>query len=152
MNHWCNLVYEAWFEEAVLRGRVEAPGFMTDPAIRAAYLQNKWIGPAAGQLDPVKETTAALDRIGGRMSTLSAESATIEEDFDSNIPQIAYEEEFMRTNKISYTGQGARNTNVSIIEDNINVEETKEVVVDETIIDETDADDEDPNNKAKGDK
>ncbi len=43
VNHWCNLVYEAWFEEAVLRGRVEAPGFMTDPAIRAAYLQNKWI-------------------------------------------------------------------------------------------------------------
>lgn len=151
VNHWCNLIYEAWFEEAVLRGRVDAAGFMEDAAIRAAYLECKWIGPAAGQLDPTKETTAALDRIGGRLSTISAESASIEEDFDQNVTQTAYEEEFMRENNVSYTGQGARNTNVSIIEDNVN--EEKEVEVDEDIdVDEDDSDDEDPNNTAKGDR
>ncbi len=107
-NHFCNLIYEAWFEEAVLRGRVDAPGFMEDHAIRAAYLANKWVGPSPGQIDPVKETTAALDRIGGRLSTIAGESAAIEEDFDSNIEQIAYEERIMREKGVTFVGQGAR--------------------------------------------
>lgn len=107
-NHFCNLVYEAWMEEAVLRGRIDAPGFMEDFAVRAAYLQNKWVGPNPGQIDPTKETTAALDRIGGRLTTIAGESAAIGEDFDRNIEQIAYEEETMREKGVEYVGQGAR--------------------------------------------
>jgi len=107
-NHFCNVVYENWFEEAVLRGRVDAPGFMEDHGIRAAYLQNIWVGPSPGQIDPTKETTAALDRIGGRLSTISGESAAIGEDFDKNIEQIAYEEKKMRENNVTFVGQGAR--------------------------------------------
>ncbi len=107
-NHFCNLVYEAWFEEAVLRGRVDAPGFMADRAIRAAYLENKWVGPNPGQIDPVKETTAALDRIGGRLTTIAGESAAIGEDFDRNVEQIAYEENTMREKNVAFVGEGAR--------------------------------------------
>ncbi len=107
-NHFCNLIYAAWFEEAVLRGRVDAPGFLDDFAIRAAYLQNKWVGPNPGQIDPTKETTAALDRIGGRLTTIAGESAAIGEDFDRNIEQIAYEEETMREKGVEYIGKGAR--------------------------------------------
>ena len=44
--------------EAVARGRIIAPGFFSDPAIRAAWLGSEWIGPTQGQLDPVKEITA----------------------------------------------------------------------------------------------
>jgi lambda family phage portal protein len=107
-NQFCNIVYAAWFEEAVLRGRVIAPGFMDDLAIRAAYLEKKWVGPAPGQIDPTKETTAALDRIGGRLTTIAGESAAIEEDFDRNIEQIAYEERTMDEKGVTYVGQGAR--------------------------------------------
>ena len=34
VNHFCNIVYEAWMEEAVLRGRVAAPGFLDSRIIR----------------------------------------------------------------------------------------------------------------------
>ena len=138
-NHFCNLIYELWFEEAVLLGRVIAPGFMDDFAIRAAYLENKWVGPNPGQIDSVKETTSALDRIGGRLSTISEESAAIGGDFDRNIEQIAYEETLMREKGVEFVGMGARNSNVSIVEN-------KE---DDT---ENDKDNEDENNKSTGDK
>jgi lambda family phage portal protein len=108
VNHYCNPVYEAWFEEAVARGRIDAPGFMDDFAMRSAYLGAKWIGQSPGQIDPVKETTAALDRIAGRLTTIAGESAAIGEDFDANINQIAYEERVMREKGVSFVGQGAR--------------------------------------------
>lgn len=142
VSHFCNLVYDAWFEEAVLRGRIDAPGFMADRAIRAAYLENKWVGPAPGQIDPTKETTAALDRIGGRLSTIASESAAIEEDFDRNVEQIAYEEKVMEENNISPVGLGARNSTVSTIVDNTDGKQTD---------DDSDKDDESEDNKSTGD-
>ncbi len=57
----CAPVYRWFLTEAVARGRVEAPGFLDDPARRAAWLGADWIGPARVQLDPLKEANA--DRI-----------------------------------------------------------------------------------------
>lgn len=105
-NHFCNLVYERWFEEAVLLGRVVAPGFMEDLAIRAAYLQNHWVGPNPGQIDPVKETNAALARINGRLSSHEAETAAMGKDWDKVISQIAYEETTMKEKGVSFVGEG----------------------------------------------
>jgi lambda family phage portal protein len=92
INHYCNPVYEAWMEEAVLLGRVAAPGFLEDPLMRKAYLGNIWIGPAPGQIDPTKETAAAQARVDGLFSTRSAETAAMGGDFDQNIKQLALEE------------------------------------------------------------
>lgn len=58
VSDFCAPIYEIWMAEAVARGRISAPGFFTDPALRAAYLGAEWIGPSQGQLDPVKEVTA----------------------------------------------------------------------------------------------
>ncbi|MBS0364912.1 MAG: phage portal protein [Proteobacteria bacterium] len=55
---FCQPIYEAWLEEAVARGRVDAPGFFDDPVIRAAYCGSEWIGDAPGQIDPQKEVDA----------------------------------------------------------------------------------------------
>ena len=87
INHFCNIVYELWMEEAVLRGRILAPGFMTDPLLRKAYLGNLWIGVAPGQIDPTKETAAAQARVDGNFSTVAIESAAMGFDFDQNIKQ-----------------------------------------------------------------
>ena len=57
-DDFCRPLYEVWMAEAVARGRIIAPGFFSDPAIRAAWLGSEWIGPTQGQLDPVKEITA----------------------------------------------------------------------------------------------
>jgi capsid protein len=78
-------------EEAVLRGRIIAPGFLEDPLKRMAWLENMWIGPTQGQIDPTKETTAAQARVDGHFSTIAIESAGLGYDFDQNIKQIKKE-------------------------------------------------------------
>jgi lambda family phage portal protein len=143
-NHFCNLVYEAWFEEAVLRGRVIAPGFMEDFAIKAAYLQNKWVGPNPGQIDPTKETQAARERIAARMTTIAGESAAIGEDFDRNIEQVGYEESLMEAKGIKFEQPGQ--APVSAFGQNPNGAE------DTNNNKNADNDDEDENNKSTGDK
>lgn len=56
----CQPVYEVWLAEAVALGRINAPGFFTDPAIRAAWCKAQWLGPVQGQLDPTKEVNADI--------------------------------------------------------------------------------------------
>jgi lambda family phage portal protein len=57
--NFCQPIYEAWMWEAVASGRITAPGFLVDPAVRAAYLNAVWNGPARGQIDELKEANAA---------------------------------------------------------------------------------------------
>jgi len=57
-NSFCQIVYENWMDEAVLLGRVEAPGYFEDPAIRQAYLGAEWIGPPRDHIDPLKQNRA----------------------------------------------------------------------------------------------
>jgi lambda family phage portal protein len=71
---FCQPVYEAWLEEAVARGRVDAPGFFDDPALRAAYCGAEWIGDGPGQIDPLKEVQAARERIDGNLSNHTLET------------------------------------------------------------------------------
>lgn len=60
VDSFCQPVYELWLSEAVARGRVKAPGFFIDPAVRAAWCGARWIGPVQGQLDPKKEVEAGI--------------------------------------------------------------------------------------------
>lgn len=61
VDGFCQPVYEAWMHEAVSLGRLAAPGFMTDPAIRRAYLGTTWNGPSKTILDMTKEVKARMD-------------------------------------------------------------------------------------------
>lgn len=60
VEDFCQPVYELWLAEAVARGRIKAPGFFDDPALRAAWCGARWIGPVQGQLDPKKEVEANI--------------------------------------------------------------------------------------------
>ena len=73
-TNWCQLVYEAWMWEAAAMGRINAPGFFTNPLMRRAYLLADWVGDAPGQLDPQKEAQAALTRVDGGLSNLKIET------------------------------------------------------------------------------
>lgn len=73
-NNWCQPIYEAWMQEAVALGRINAPGFFADPLMRRAYLMAEWVGDAPGQIDPQKEAVAALTRVNGGLSTLKRET------------------------------------------------------------------------------
>ena len=91
-NDFCRPIYEVWMAEAVARGRIMAPGFFSDPGVRAAWLGSEWIGPSQGQLDPVKEISAEILAVGEGFTT--REQSTIRLNggqWETNIEQLARE-------------------------------------------------------------
>jgi lambda family phage portal protein len=80
-EYFCQPVYEAWLTEAVATGRIKAPGFLKgDLAIQKAYCRAEWIGPAPGQIDPLKEVKAAEARVSLGISNLEKETAMMMSD------------------------------------------------------------------------
>ena len=96
-DDFCRPVYEIWLTEAVARGRISAPGFLTDPIIRQAYLRSEWIGPSQGQLDPTKEVQASVLAIANGLSTGEAEATKLNgSDFRSNVDRLAVENKLLK--------------------------------------------------------
>lgn len=48
-----NPIYEMWLSEEIARGTVMAPGW-SNPVLKAAWLNNRWIGPSMPNIDPMK--------------------------------------------------------------------------------------------------
>lgn len=89
---FCQPIYAEWFAEAVIQGRIDAPGFFDDPLIQRAYTKAEWHGPSYGMLDPVKEVTAAVTRIENGLSTSQREAAEqTGTEYESNVRQLAAE-------------------------------------------------------------
>lgn len=109
---FCQPVYEAWLAEAVAIGRVQAPGFGTDPLITAAWSGADWFGPVMGMLDPVKEVNGAALRVKYGLSTGEREAAEITgTSYDDNIDQLAVEqntwlEKGLGVPRVDNTGDG----------------------------------------------
>lgn len=90
---FCQPVYEAWLYEAVARGRIVAPGFMTDPAIRKAYCGTVWTGPSQPALDPKKENEAfEIDEDRGWLTAGEITAMKNGGDWDRNITRRGAEE------------------------------------------------------------
>ena len=68
-------IYEQWLAEAVATGRIDAPGFFDDPAVRKAWCGCTWIGASMGHIDPLKEVNAAERRIANNISTQAQEAS-----------------------------------------------------------------------------
>lgn len=86
---FCQPVYEMWLTEAVATGRLEAPGFFSDPAVRFAYSNAEWYGPSMSILDPVKDVNGAALRIQYGLSTPEREAAEMTgSDFYENLEAI----------------------------------------------------------------
>ena len=81
-------VYEQWFSEAVASGRINAPGFFDDPAIRQAWCGCVWMGASMGHVDPLKEVNAAATRIANNITTQEQEASEYNgNDWTANIRQ-----------------------------------------------------------------
>lgn len=92
VNDFCMPVWEIFISEAVASGRLQAPGFFTDPLRRAAYLGCEWIGPSQGQLDPTKEINAELSAIEAGITTREAAAVRINgSDWDDNVARLKRE-------------------------------------------------------------
>ncbi len=91
-DDFCQPIYEEWMAEAVARGRIQAPGFFADPAVRKAYTDCAWNGPARTNLNPVQEVTAAEKRVEACFSTAQEETAQMTGgDYNRNVRQRAIE-------------------------------------------------------------
>lgn len=93
---FCQPIYEEWLSEAVAKGRINAPGFFEDPAIRAAWCQAEWYGPSQGQLDPLKEAKAAKVRVEEEFSTREREAAELSGQSFESIHSVRVREERKR--------------------------------------------------------
>jgi lambda family phage portal protein len=106
-RHWlasqfCQPVYEVIITEAVVFGRLNAPGFLQDPMIRRAWLGTRWDGDAPGEIDPVKAVEAASKRVEMYLTTLDQEYAEmIGGDHESIQPQIVKEQRWIRDNGLA---------------------------------------------------
>lgn len=92
VSDFCKPIYEAWLAEAVARGRISAPGFFTDPAIRAAWSGTRWDGPAQTHLDPLKEANAnAVVVANGWKTNEQVTREYYNGNFEENIQALANE-------------------------------------------------------------
>lgn len=90
----CVPIFKEFAWEAVLKGRIEAEGFIDDEVRRNAWLESQWHGPAMGQIDPLKEIQAADRRIRTGVSTLAREAMELTgSDWDTNIAQLGIEKQ-----------------------------------------------------------
>ncbi len=96
INDFCQPIYEAWLTEAIIKGYIKAPGFFTNPLVRKAWTTAEWSGPAQGQIDPIKEVTAADKRVASGFSTIEQETMLINGgDYDKNMEQRKLEKRKM---------------------------------------------------------
>ena len=95
--NFCQAVYEEWLTEAVILGRVKAPGYLEDDVKRKAYSWATWVGPAQGQLNPVQEVNAAILRVQNNLSTYQKEAGELTgEDWDLIMRQRQRENELLK--------------------------------------------------------
>jgi lambda family phage portal protein len=106
-RHWlasqfCQPVYEAIITEAVITGRLAAPGFLFDPLLRRAWLGTRWVGDAPGEIDPVKAVEAAKGRVELLLTTLDEErESLIGGDHEAIQPQILREHAWKNDNGLN---------------------------------------------------
>ena len=94
---FCQPIYEQWLMEAVATGRIECPGFFTDPVKRRAWCSADWFGPTMSILDPIKDVNGAALRVKYGLTTREREAAEMTgSDLEENLEQIAYEQALIK--------------------------------------------------------
>lgn len=94
---FCQPVYETWLAEAVGLGRIEAPGFFSDPLLRWAYTRAAWQGDSMGSIDPQKEVSAYVSAIDARLMTRErAEWEMFGTDFNQTFDQKRNEQTMLK--------------------------------------------------------
>jgi len=101
----CDPVFAVWLAQEVAQGTIYAPGFFSDPMIRAAWMGHEWTGPSKPIINPVDEVEAAERRSALGITTLSQETAAMNGgDWETNIVQRGKEEKMRATQGIPPAG------------------------------------------------
>lgn len=93
-RQFCDEVRSWVIEEAILKGRIDAPGFFDDPLKRAAWLRADWTGPVRISLDPKKDAEAdEKDRNNGFKTSQQIMDERTGGDFDVKTDRLKLENE-----------------------------------------------------------
>ena len=57
ISDYLNIIAQAWLGEEIAAGRIQAPGW-SDPLLRAAWMNIRWVGSSMPNIDPKKEAEA----------------------------------------------------------------------------------------------
>ena len=91
-KNFCQPIYERFLIEAQAKGRLKLPGFFDDLLIRQAYCSAKWIGASKGNLNPLQEVRASVEKINAKLSTREIEATEYGNDYDEVHAQRVEEE------------------------------------------------------------
>lgn len=107
-RYFCQPIYFEWLTEAILRGRIVAPGFMEDPLIAQAWAGSHWVGPGQGLLDPLKEAKASRMLIEDTLTTREDEYNRIQGqgNWDSVVDRKARENAKLAEKGLAQTQEG----------------------------------------------
>jgi lambda family phage portal protein len=95
VENFLRVWYEEFLTDAIIAGRVDAPGFFTSETLRRAWAASNWYGPALGQINEKVETEAiaAVIALGGK-SASAAIAEAYGTDYEDNIRALKREQKF----------------------------------------------------------
>ncbi len=94
VSDFCEPCKDTVILNAVLRDKLDLPGYLDDPDIRQLWQDGVWVAPSFGQLDPLKETNARKIKVQQRF--ISRSQAVMEsegDDYGEVLEEIADEQE-----------------------------------------------------------
>lgn len=96
-DRFCQPIFIEWLFNEVVSGKINLPGFLDSHKIRNAWLRNKWVGSAMGQIDETKEVEAAAQRIKHGFSTRQDETMKMNgSDYKRNAARLKIESGWLR--------------------------------------------------------
>mgnify|MGYP001125491534 CR=1 FL=1 len=94
---FCQPIWQMFFEEAVLRGRIKLPKGAPDfYSHRAEYCAATWVGPERTNVDPVKEMVADIMGLNAGIITLADIAAKRNKDWEAQAKQRKRERDTFR--------------------------------------------------------
>lgn len=99
-DRFANAGYALWFEEQMAAGELDCMSGQEEdfyqPGHKEAYTAADWIGASTGQIDELKETQAANQRVAGLFTTHEDELGRLGKDWRKVFRQIKRERDLMK--------------------------------------------------------
>lgn len=91
-----NIVYEMWLSGEIAAGRIAAPGW-SDPRLKSAWSNVRWIGIPIPSIDPFKEAKATGENIKMGLTTRERAARNLNgSSYDDNVEKLKEENKKMR--------------------------------------------------------
>ncbi len=96
-DNFTQVIYEEFLRELFLTGQIELQNYDSSPIITKAWSNAQWNGASQGQIDPLKEITAATKRVELGISSRTRETTElIGGDFEDVVQTLKNEQDLLQ--------------------------------------------------------